>query len=141
MIEDKIYKAAIIGCGRMGSEFDDDKLEAQTYGIRSHAGGYTDNPNTELIAVSDVSEEKLNKCGGRWNVSNLYQDYKEMLESKSIRFSGWSDNGKRVEIMEIENHPFYVATQYHPEFISRPGTPEKVFKAFVEASIKNNKKN
>ena len=64
-----------------------------------------------------------------------------MLESKSIRFSGWSDNGKRIEIMEIENHPFYIATQYHPEFISRPGTPEKVFKAFVEASIKNNKKN
>ena len=46
-----IYKAAIIGCGRMGSEFDDDELEAQTYGIRSHAGGYTDNPNTELIAL------------------------------------------------------------------------------------------
>ena len=71
----------------------------------------------------------------------LNQEYKEMLESKSIRFSGWSDNGKRIEIMEIENHPFYIATQYHPEFISRPGTPEKVFKAFVEASIKNNKKN
>ena len=59
-----------------------------------------------------------------------------MLESKEIRFSGWSDNGRRMEIMEIENHPFYVATQYHPEFISRPGNPEKVFNAFVEASIK-----
>lgn len=64
------------------------------------------------------------------------QNYKEIFERNGVVFSGFSDGGKRVEIMEIPSHPFYLATQYHAEFISRPGRAEPVFLGFVEASLK-----
>jgi CTP synthase len=48
--------------------------------------------------------------------------------------SGYSDNGKRIEMIEIPNHRFYFAVQYHPEFNSRPGKPEQAFKAFMTAA-------
>ena len=46
-------------------------------------------------------------------------------------FSGESDNGKRMEILEIPTHKFFLGVQFHPEFNSRPGFPEDVFKTFV----------
>ncbi len=49
-------------------------------------------------------------------------------------FSGESDNGKRMEILEIPSHKFFFGVQFHPEFNSRPGFPENAFKAFLEAS-------
>jgi len=49
-------------------------------------------------------------------------------------FSGESDNGKRMEILEIPSHKFFFAVQFHPEFSSRPGFPESAFKAFLEAA-------
>ena len=45
--------------------------------------------------------------------------------------SGYSDNEKRTEILEIPNHKFYFAVQYHAEFDSRPGKPEQAFEAFI----------
>jgi len=42
-----------------------------------------------------------------------------------------------MEIMEIEGHPFFFATQFHPEFKSRPGRPSPPFKAFTEACMRN----
>ncbi|MGQ9468999.1 MAG: CTP synthase [Nitrososphaerales archaeon] len=64
------------------------------------------------------------------------QNYKEIFERNGMVFSGFSDEGKRVEIIEIPNHPFYLATQYHAEFISRPGRAEPVFLGLLEASLK-----
>ena len=64
------------------------------------------------------------------------QNYKEVFERNGMIFSGFSDGGKRVEIMEIPDHPFYLATQYHAEFISRPGRAEPVFLGLLEASLK-----
>ena len=49
-------------------------------------------------------------------------------------FSGDSDNGRRMEILEIPSHKFFIGVQYHPEFNSRPGYPEGVFKAFINAA-------
>ncbi len=51
-----------------------------------------------------------------------------------MHFSGFSDNGRRTEILEILNHPFYFATQFHPEYISRPGKPEPSYFNFIKAS-------
>jgi CTP synthase len=64
------------------------------------------------------------------------QNYKEVFERNGMVFSGFSDGSKRVEIMEIPDHPFYLATQYHAEFISRPGRAEPVFLGLLEASLK-----
>jgi len=50
-----------------------------------------------------------------------------------MKFSGLSPDGKLVEIAELENHPFMVGTQFHPEFLSRPNRPHPMFMAFVQA--------
>ena len=64
-------------------------------------------------------------------------NYLEDFSKKGMIFSGESDNGRRMEILEIPSHKFFVGVQYHPEFDSRPGFPEEVFKAFIIASGQN----
>jgi CTP synthase len=63
------------------------------------------------------------------------QAYRQEFERAGMRFSGFSDNGRRTEILEILDHPFYFATQFHPEYISRPGRPEPSYFNFVKAAI------
>ncbi len=63
------------------------------------------------------------------------QSYRQTFEKSGMRFSGFSDGGRRTEILEILDHPFYLATQYHPEYISRPGKPEPVYIHFVKAAL------
>jgi CTP synthase len=67
------------------------------------------------------------------------QEYREQFEKLGMIFSGASDGSRRMEILEIPNHNFYLAVQYHAEFTSRPGKPEEAFLSFVEAAIKNKK--
>ncbi len=62
-------------------------------------------------------------------------EFIETFEKHGIVFSASSDNGRRMEILEIPNHRFFIATQFHPEFKSRPLKPAPVFKAFVEACL------
>ena len=65
--------------------------------------------------------------------------YRQQFEKAGLTISGTSPDGKLVEAIEITNHPFFLATQFHPEYISRPFNPHPVFMAFIEA-IKKNKK-
>jgi len=62
------------------------------------------------------------------------KDFLEDFNKNGMIFSGESDNGKRMEILEISNHKFYLGVQFHPEFNSRPGFPEKSFEAFIKAA-------
>src|SRR5204862_1002621 len=61
--------------------------------------------------------------------------YGELLQSRGMRFTGLSPDGRLVEIAEIPDHPFYLGTQYHPEFKSRPNRPHPLFVSFIEAAI------
>jgi len=61
--------------------------------------------------------------------------YRELLTSHGMRFSGLSPDGRLVEICEITDHPFYLGTQYHPEFRSRPNRPHPLFSAFITAAL------
>ena len=63
--------------------------------------------------------------------------YVHALEEKGMVFSGWNEQDGVVEILELprERHPFFVATQSHPEFLSRPTKPEPLFRSFVSAAI------
>ncbi len=63
-------------------------------------------------------------------------DYRERLEKAGLRLSGISPNKKLVEIIELKDHPFFVASQFHPEFKSRPLRPHPLFKDFIKASLK-----
>jgi len=63
----------------------------------------------------------------------LNQTFLKQFEENGMHYSAFSDGGKRAEILELDGHPFYMATQFHPEYISRPEKPEPVYVAFVAA--------
>ena len=67
----------------------------------------------------------------RYEVNPRYFD---VLRGAGLVFSGWRADVPRVEIVELPDHPFYMATQFHPEFRSRPLRPHPIFKALVEAA-------
>ncbi|MCA9396858.1 MAG: CTP synthase, partial [Candidatus Omnitrophica bacterium] len=62
--------------------------------------------------------------------------YKAILEKKGMLISGTSPNGSLVEIVEIPDHPWFVASQFHPEFQSKPDRPHPLFKDFIGAALK-----
>ncbi len=52
-----------------------------------------------------------------------------------MRFSGTSPEGDLVEIIELPDHPFFIASQFHPEFKSRPNRAHPLFRGFIEAAL------
>src|SRR5699024_2346112 len=62
-------------------------------------------------------------------------EYRDQLEVKCMISSGTSPDGRLIEMVEIPENDFFVACQFHPEFLSRPNRPQPIFKAFVEASL------
>jgi CTP synthase len=60
--------------------------------------------------------------------------YREIFAQHGMRFSGLSPDGRLVEIAELEEHPFMVGSQFHPEFLSRPNRPHPLFRGFIEAT-------
>ena len=65
------------------------------------------------------------------------KEYLDTFEKNGMMFSAESDGGKRMEILEIPDHKFFLGIQFHPEFTSRPGFPEESFEAFMSASAQN----
>ncbi|MFE7063642.1 CTP synthase [Sutcliffiella sp. NPDC057660] len=63
--------------------------------------------------------------------------YRQQMEEAGFTFSGTSPDGRLVEVIEIKDHPWFLASQFHPEFTSRPNRPQPLFRDFVEAAIKN----
>ena len=68
----------------------------------------------------------------RWEVNNRYRNE---LEAAGLVFSGLSPDDRLVEIIELPSHPFFVASQFHPEFKSRPDDPHPLFLGFVAAAL------
>ena len=54
--------------------------------------------------------------------------------------SGLSPDGKLVEVVELPSHPYFIASQFHPEFKSRPTTPHPLFDGLIKAALKGQKK-
>ena len=128
---------------------------SQFYGIRSRskdpvvefmpeqktahdAGGSMRLGSHEITIHSNTNAERIYKTNTIYRRHRhryeFNQNYRKLLEKRGIVFSGHSDNGQRMEILEIPEHKFYYAVQYHSEFNSRPGNPEQAFDAFVRAS-------
>lgn len=59
--------------------------------------------------------------------------YREAFQNSGFEFSGTSPDGKLVEVIELKDHPFYIASQFHPEFQSKPNMPHPLFKGFISA--------
>lgn len=68
----------------------------------------------------------------RYEVNNYYRDE---LVKNGLLLSGLSPDGRIVEMCELPDHPWFIATQAHPEFKSRPNRPHPLFKGFIEASL------
>ncbi len=72
----------------------------------------------------------------RYEVNN---DYRDMLREKGLVIAGVNPKKNLVEIIEVKDHPFFVGTQFHPEFKSRPLKPHPIFKEFIKAAVKRQK--
>ncbi|MBR6072579.1 MAG: CTP synthase [Acholeplasmatales bacterium] len=72
----------------------------------------------------------------RYEFNNKFME----IFNKDLIITGMNLKGNLVEIVELKNHPWYVACQFHPEFLSRPQRPHPLFRDFIEASINNMKK-
>jgi len=68
----------------------------------------------------------------RYEFNNAYRD---ILTQAGLLISGQSPDGRLVEIVEIPDHPWFVAGQFHPEFKSRPMNPHPLFREFVRAAL------
>lgn len=68
----------------------------------------------------------------RYEFNNAYRD---AMEHKGLRISGTSPDGRLVEMIEIPDHPWFLAVQFHPEFTSRPNRPQALFREFVKAAF------
>ncbi len=62
-------------------------------------------------------------------------EYRQAMEEAGFVFSGTTPDGRLVEIIELKDHPWFVASQFHPEFTSRPTKPQPLFRDFVRASL------
>lgn len=80
-----------------------------------------------LYKIKEISERHRH----RYEVNN---DYRDVLEENGMMLSGLSPDGRIVEMIEIPSHPFFVATQAHPEFKSRPNRPHPLFAGLIQAA-------
>ena len=81
----------------------------------------------ELFGTRQITERHRH----RYEVNN---EYREVLTENGMTLAGLSPDGRIVEMVEIDDHPFFMATQGHPEFKSRPNRPHPLFRGFVKAA-------
>ncbi|AQT84837.1 CTP synthase PyrG [Paenibacillus larvae subsp. larvae] len=126
------------------------------------------NPTTPFPVIDLLPEQKdIENLGGTMRLGlypcklaegslarNCYQDelvyerhrhryefnneYRERIESAGLKISGTSPDGRLVEIVEMPDHPWFLAVQFHPEFTSRPNRPQPLFREFVKAAFQRN---
>ncbi|UCF19554.1 MAG: CTP synthase [Gemmatimonadota bacterium] len=83
----------------------------------------------QIYGKSEISERHRH----RYEVNN---EYREVLSQNGLNLSGLSPDGLLVEIIELPDHPWFVATQFHPELKSRPVHPHPLFASFIEAALR-----
>jgi CTP synthase len=116
-------------------------LKDNRYGGTMRLGAYDCQVQPDTISHAAYKDWVKNEKGSyiiserhrhRYEVNN---DYRKLLEEKGLVLAGINPKKDLVEIIEIRNHPFFVATQFHPEFKSRPLKPHPLFKEFIKAAI------
>lgn len=121
-------------------EYQKEILENKNYGGTMRLGSYKAILKDKTIAKNSYKQnEIIERHRHRYEVN---PEYIKKLEEKGLVFSGFSPDGKLMEIAELpqNKHPFFLGTQFHPEFLSRPTKPHPLFLSFIEACIKKSKK-
>ena len=86
----------------------------------------------ELYGAESVVERHRH----RYEVNN---NYLETLQDAGLSIAGWSEDHTLVEMVEIADHPWFVACQFHPEFTSRPRGVHPLFTGFIKAALQHHK--
>jgi len=95
-------------------------------------GVYPCRLQTNTIGQSLYNEEVVyERHRHRYEFNN---SYRTLLMESGYVISGTSPDGRLVELIELKNHPFFIACQYHPEFLSRPGKPHPLFGGLIQAA-------
>lgn len=115
-----------------------EQKEVENLGGTMRLGSYPCHLEKDTLALSLYNTNEISeRHRHRYEVNNTYR---AEIEKKGLIFSGKSPDGQIMEMAEIKDHPFFISTQSHPEFKSRPNRPHPLFKGLVEASYKYKKK-
>ncbi|OHA72494.1 MAG: CTP synthase [Candidatus Wildermuthbacteria bacterium RIFCSPHIGHO2_12_FULL_49_13] len=109
-------------------------LEEKRYGGTMRLGSYPCRIKKGTLAYAAYGSGNISER--HRHLYELNNEYREALQSKGMVFSGVNPDRDLVEIAELKEHPFFLGTQFHPEFKSRPLRPHPLFRAFIKASCK-----
>ncbi len=109
-------------------------IKEKRYGGTMRLGAYKCQLKPETASSRAYNKRKISeRHRHRYELNNAYR---EALKEKGMVMAGLNPKRDLVEIIELKNHPFFVGTQFHPEFKSRPLNPHPLFKEFLKAAIK-----
>ncbi|MBD3208319.1 MAG: CTP synthase [Candidatus Nealsonbacteria bacterium] len=110
-------------------------LEEKMYGGTMRLGAYKCKlePDTLSFEAYGKKKEVLERHRHRYEFNN---DFRQQLTEKGLVIAGVNPERELVEIVELKDHPFFVGSQFHPEFTSTPLSPNPLFRAFIKSSIK-----
>ncbi len=114
----------------------EDQKKISNMGASMRLGAYPCKLKSGTLARKSYNQEIISeRHRHRYEFNN---DYRERFEAAGMVLSGQSPDGMLIEMIELMDHPWFVACQFHPEFKSRPVAPHPLFRDFVGASLKNN---
>ncbi len=103
-------------------------------GATMRLGAYDCHIESGSLAAKVYGTERISeRHRHRYELNN---EFREQLEGAGMRLSGLSPDGQLVEMVELADHPYYLACQFHPEFKSRPMAPHPLFSQFIQASLR-----
>ncbi|MDP3043355.1 MAG: CTP synthase [bacterium] len=118
-------------------------IAKKQYGGTIRLGGWP----CRIISGTHLAKAYKKKFGAQDIISERHRhryefnnDYRERFEKNGLTIAGTSPDGKIVEAVEITKHPFFIGTQFHPEYISRPLNPHPLFVEFVRVCLKLKRK-
>ncbi|MDD4661711.1 MAG: CTP synthase [Candidatus Pacebacteria bacterium] len=107
-------------------------LKNNNYGGTMRLGSWDCNIKKDSLAFNVYGKEDIKeRHRHRYEVNNEYRD---ILAENGLIFSGINKDKDLVEIIELENHPYFIACQFHPELISKPLSPHPLFKGLIKAA-------
>ncbi|NBI31070.1 CTP synthase [Chengkuizengella marina] len=113
-----------------------EQKDIEDLGGTMRLGAYPCKLENDTLAYKSYESDLINeRHRHRYEFNN---DYRELLENAGLKISGTSPDGRLVEMIELPDHPWFLASQFHPEFTSRPNRPQKMFTGFVKAALNNN---
>ncbi len=142
------FARSICGLENAGSaEFGNS--EDHVINLMQNQEGQTDKGGTMRLGLYPCVLEKGSKSWQAYQTDQISErhrhryefnnEYRQLFEDAGVLFAGLSPDGELVEIIELPNHPWFVACQFHPEFKSRPNNAHPLYQGFVEAALKHKK--